>query len=188
MKARALSTFSRDIPRSIAPGRRARIPVHPADRMRGTLVRAISSAEATAVPARRTGRTYLRRRQVGAHPRPPRRDLCIESVGTVPADAYEGTRTRMHRTGWLPLVIAALLALPGAASAQSQSQLSPSQESAVPIPPGQIDAAIARIDGLAGDLMQRTGVPGMAIAVVHDDKVVYAKGFGVRKVGSPGRV
>src|SRR5829696_4284064 len=94
----------------------------------------------------------------------------------------------MHRTGWLLLVIAALLALPGAASAQSQSQLSPSQESAVPIPPGQIDAAIARIDGLAGDLMQRTGVPGMAIAVVRDDKVVYAKGFGVRKVGSPGRV
>src|SRR4051794_16531320 len=72
------------------------------------------------------------------------------------------------------------LALPGAASAQQ----SPSQESAVPIPPGQIEAAVGRIDGLAEDLLQRTGVPGLAVAVVHDDQVVYAKGFGVRKVGT----
>jgi CubicO group peptidase (beta-lactamase class C family) len=76
------------------------------------------------------------------------------------------------------------LALPGAASAQQ----SPSQESAVPIPPGQIEAAVGRIDGLAEDLLQRTGVPGLAVAVVHDDKVVYAKGFGVRKVGTDERV
>src|SRR3954469_13777107 len=76
------------------------------------------------------------------------------------------------------------LALPSAASAQQ----SPSQESAVPIPPGQIEAAVGRIDGLADDLLQRTGVPGLAVAGVHDDKVVYAKGFGVRKVGTHERV
>src|SRR4051812_14012011 len=76
------------------------------------------------------------------------------------------------------------LALAGAASAQK----SPSQESAVPIPPGQIQVAVGRLDGLANDLLQRTGVPGLAVAVVHDDKVVYAKGFGVRKVGTDERV
>jgi CubicO group peptidase (beta-lactamase class C family) len=82
------------------------------------------------------------------------------------------------------LVAAGVLALPGAASAQQ----SPSQESAVPIPPGQIDAAIGQLDGLADGLMRQTGVPGLAVAVVHDDKVVYAKGFGVRKVGTDERV
>src|SRR5215217_1728564 len=38
---------------------------------------------------------------------------------------------------------AVVLALPGATSAQQ----SPSQESAVPIPPGQIEAAVGRLDG-----------------------------------------
>lgn len=36
--------------------------------------------------------------------------------------------------------------------------------------------------------MRRTGVPGLAVAVVHDDKVVYLKGYGVRKVGTNQRV
>jgi len=79
---------------------------------------------------------------------------------------------------------AVVLALPGAASAQQ----SPSQESAVPIPPGQIEGAVGRRDGLADDLLRRTGVPGIAVAVVHDDKVVYTKGFGVRKAGTDERV
>jgi CubicO group peptidase (beta-lactamase class C family) len=88
--------------------------------------------------------------------------------------------------GRLPaaVIAAVVLALPGAASAQQ----SPSQESAVPIPPGQIEAAVRRLDGLADGLLRRTGVPGLAVAVVHDDKVVYAKGFGVRKVGTDERV
>jgi CubicO group peptidase (beta-lactamase class C family) len=81
------------------------------------------------------------------------------------------------------LVACASLAFSGAAAAQS-----PGEESAVPVPPGQIDAAVGQLDGLANGLLARTGVPGMAVAVVHDDKVVYAKGFGVRKVGTNQRV
>ena len=34
-------------------------------------------------------------------------------------------------------------------------------------------------------LRQQIGVPGMAIAIVEDDKVTFAKGFGVRKLGAP---
>jgi CubicO group peptidase (beta-lactamase class C family) len=34
-------------------------------------------------------------------------------------------------------------------------------------------------------LRQKIGVPGMAIAIVEDDKVTFAKGFGIRKLGSP---
>ncbi len=65
---------------------------------------------------------------------------------------------------------------------------SPSSASAVSIPPGQIAAAVEQLDGVARDLLTRTGVPGMAIAVVHDDKVVFVKGFGVRSLADPAPV
>lgn len=34
-------------------------------------------------------------------------------------------------------------------------------------------------------LRKQVGVPGMAVAIVENDKVTFAKGFGVRKLGSP---
>ncbi|MDM0085069.1 serine hydrolase [Variovorax sp. J31P179] len=61
---------------------------------------------------------------------------------------------------------------------------SPAQDVAVAIPPGQVDAAIAKLDDLAADIMHRSNIPGMAVAVVKDGKTVYAKGFGVRRMGS----
>lgn len=57
--------------------------------------------------------------------------------------------------------------------------------SAVPIPDGQIERAIDRLDALAAAVMKKSGVPGLAVAVVRDGRTVYAKGFGVRKVGAP---
>jgi CubicO group peptidase (beta-lactamase class C family) len=75
------------------------------------------------------------------------------------------------------------------ADATFQGQFVPPNEvSAVPIPPGQIDQAIASLDGLAADIMAHTGIPGMAIAVVRGGKTVYAKGFGVRQAGLPAPV
>lgn len=58
----------------------------------------------------------------------------------------------------------------------------PPAVSDVEISQGQIDKAVGSIDATAKDLLKRTGVPGLAVAVVHDDKVVYSKGFGVRDV------
>ena len=46
----------------------------------------------------------------------------------------------------------------------------------------QVDAALSEIDGLVGAEMERSGVPGVAVAVVYDDEVVFAEGYGVRKV------
>ena len=54
-----------------------------------------------------------------------------------------------------------------------------------PIPEAQITAAIDKVDGIAQDVMSHSGVPGMAVAVVHGGKVVFAKGYGVREVGKP---
>jgi len=48
----------------------------------------------------------------------------------------------------LAALLALVLVLPAAALAQS-SQPSPAEESAVPIPPGQIDAAVGQLDALA---------------------------------------
>ncbi len=52
----------------------------------------------------------------------------------------------------------------------------------MPLPENAVDNAVAKLDGIADDLMKKSGIPGMAVAVVHGGKTVYAKGFGVRDV------
>jgi CubicO group peptidase (beta-lactamase class C family) len=64
----------------------------------------------------------------------------------------------------------------------------PSAASAITVTPADVSQAIAALDAIAHDLQRRSGVPGIAIAVVHDDRVVYLKGFGVRKAGTNQRV
>ena len=58
----------------------------------------------------------------------------------------------------------------------------------MPLPDDAIGNAVARLDGLATELMQSSGIPGMAVAVVHAGKTLYAKGFGVRDASSPDKV
>jgi CubicO group peptidase (beta-lactamase class C family) len=55
---------------------------------------------------------------------------------------------------------------------------------AMDLPPNAVENAVAKVDGLAEDLMKKSGIPGMAVAVVHEGKTVYAKGFGVKDVRS----
>jgi CubicO group peptidase (beta-lactamase class C family) len=84
----------------------------------------------------------------------------------------------------------ALLALTGCRPAPrvsspppSPSPLSdapPNEVSGLQIPAGRIDDAVSKVDGLVNDLMKNTGIPGMAVAVVHGGKTMYAKGFGVK--------
>ncbi|MEJ8645020.1 serine hydrolase domain-containing protein [Streptomyces sp. MS1.HAVA.3] len=51
-----------------------------------------------------------------------------------------------------------------------------------------VDKAVARLDRTVADMMRRTGVPGVSVAVVHDDEVVHLKGFGVRRTGQSAAV
>ena len=51
---------------------------------------------------------------------------------------------------------------------------------AMPLPENAVADAVGALDGMAEDLMTKSGIPGMAVAVVHDGKTVYAKGFGVK--------
>ncbi len=85
--------------------------------------------------------------------------------------------------------IAVCAALAAAAHGQAPSPSAPpSSTSAVSVPPGQVAAAVGQLDGIARDLLSRTGVPGMAIAVVHEDRIVFAQGFGVRSLADPAPV
>ena len=58
----------------------------------------------------------------------------------------------------------------------------------VPLPDNAVENAVARLDGIADELMKKTGIPGMAVAVVHGGKTVYAKGFGVRDIKAGDKV
>ena len=62
----------------------------------------------------------------------------------------------------LPLALIGLLFCPGAARAQK-----------------------AAIDELARTAMKQWQIPGLALVVVHNDKIVYREGFGVRTLGKP---
>lgn len=64
----------------------------------------------------------------------------------------------------------------------AQSELPPPLVPAMPLPENAVDNAVAKLDGIAEDLMRKSGIPGMAVAVVHGGETVYAKGFGVRDV------
>jgi CubicO group peptidase (beta-lactamase class C family) len=68
------------------------------------------------------------------------------------------------------------------------ARLDPSAFSDVPIPEGRVEAAVDQLDAMAEAALETTGVPGMAIAVVHRDRVVYLKGFGRRSLDGEGRV
>ncbi len=47
---------------------------------------------------------------------------------------------------------------------------------------------LAGLDAYIEDAMHDWGVPGLAIAIVKNDSVVFAKGYGVREVGKPDKV
>ncbi|MGY1706221.1 serine hydrolase [Geodermatophilus sp. SYSU D00697] len=109
-----------------------------------------------------------------------------------------GTRDRSrrprHRAGSAAAVVA-MTALTAACAAAggpvgapaASTTLPPAPPAAVPplLTQDQVDTAVAALDGLVTDAMDRTGVPGVAVAVVHRDRVVHAEGFGVREVGRP---
>src|SRR6266540_434213 len=48
----------------------------------------------------------------------------------------------------------------------------------------QVDNAIREVEKLAQKQIQENALPGLAIAVVFQDKIAYAKGFGVRDVNT----
>lgn len=98
------------------------------------------------------------------------------------------TLPRLPMLRFLMCAVAASSAGATQAAALANPAVPPNETPGVPIPPGQIDAAVARLDELAKAMKERTGIPGMAIAVVHDGRKVFAKGYGVRNMDETGDV
>jgi CubicO group peptidase (beta-lactamase class C family) len=73
-------------------------------------------------------------------------------------------------------------------AAPTLSDVPPPLVPAMPLPENAVDNAVAKLDGMAEDLMTKSGIPGMAVAVVHGGKTVYAKGFGVKDVRNGDKV
>ncbi|RFU21655.1 serine hydrolase [Geodermatophilus marinus] len=117
-------------------------------------------------------------------------------------DPRRPPRPRLLRSAGAAAVVAAVAASTavwaavGAVAAPAEPTVPPGSTlptaPPVQVPPlltqQQVDSAVAALDGLVADAMERTGVPGVAVAVVHRDRVVHAEGHGVREVGEPGAV
>jgi CubicO group peptidase (beta-lactamase class C family) len=78
------------------------------------------------------------------------------------------------RLVFLTKILALILAAPFCAKAREKSHLASEQ----------VTHAIQELEKLAQKQIQENALPGLAIAVVFQDKVVYAKGFGVRDVNT----
>ena len=82
----------------------------------------------------------------------------------------------MRIVRWVALigVLSLILLAPVSAHAQEKSHVTSAQ----------VDNAIQEVEKFAQKQIQENALPGLAIAVVFQDKVVYAKGFGVRDVNT----
>jgi CubicO group peptidase (beta-lactamase class C family) len=80
----------------------------------------------------------------------------------------------INRSIFLAQTLALILATPFCINAQEKSQVTSEA----------VTHAIQELEKLAQKQIQENVVPGIAIAVVFQDKAVYAKGFGVRDVNT----
>jgi CubicO group peptidase (beta-lactamase class C family) len=81
---------------------------------------------------------------------------------------------------WISRVCAATLSV-AAVAAPALSQPSISSKPALAISPDKIDRTVAAA-------MLAFQVPGVAVGIVKDGKLIFSKGYGVREVGKPGRI
>jgi CubicO group peptidase (beta-lactamase class C family) len=97
----------------------------------------------------------------------------------VPAGSSVGPRVSRQATAvWLQLVMAALCIVnsPSGSQAAAATHSQPPMEARVRALRPALEAYLARG-------MKAFDVPGLAIGIVAGDKLVYAKGFGVRSKG-----
>ncbi|MGK3940000.1 serine hydrolase [Streptomyces caeruleatus] len=105
-----------------------------------------------------------------------------------------GCRRPLHSAAALGMVATLAVACTGSDAGTSIAGRAAIATSPLPTaPPAQppsrisradVETAVKQLDDVVRDTMRRTGVPGVAVGVVHDDEVVYLKGFGVRKAGA----
>ncbi|MET9438856.1 serine hydrolase [Streptomyces sp. NPDC006551] len=86
------------------------------------------------------------------------------------------------------LLGAGLVALLGGAGLVAPSPSPPPPQPPARLDRADVDRAVGRLDEIVRKGMERTGVPGVSVAVVYQDEVVGLKGYGVREAGKAARV
>ncbi|MBC01013.1 MAG: serine hydrolase [Rhodobacteraceae bacterium] len=89
---------------------------------------------------------------------------------------------RRTSVGRLVAVVLAMAVTPAVHAQSVDAQAGPKAGEA------RIQAAIGGLDALARRTLAEFGLPGLAVAVVHQGKTVFAKGYGLRELGKPGKV
>ncbi|MFI5982806.1 serine hydrolase [Streptomyces sp. NPDC051555] len=101
----------------------------------------------------------------------------------------ERTRARTLGAAGAALLLATTLTTTATATTATAAEAATGPPQPKPsLTDAQVDKAVAGLDATITALMRRTGVPGVSVAVVRHDKVVYLKGFGVRRTGDPAKV
>ncbi len=90
------------------------------------------------------------------------------------------SRRRLVQTGGAG--IAAGIAMSGPAAIVSAQSGTPVAGTDRAVSTERVSDATARLESMIADALNATGVPGLAVAVVHNDEAVYTKGFGVKSV------
>lgn len=102
------------------------------------------------------------------------------------------SRTRRRLSACTAITFSITLVLSACSTSSSESPTSlaevPPSVPDAQIDRAEVDAAVDQLDGQVEKIMADTGAPGVAVAVVYQGEVLYAKGFGVKKVGEPGKV
>lgn len=97
--------------------------------------------------------------------------------------------TALARRATIVVLLTALTGCSGTAPHPEMAQVAPGQPpplvAALALPDNAVANAVTKLDGIADELMKSSGIPGMAVAVVHGGKTVYAKGFGVKDANKP---
>lgn len=98
---------------------------------------------------------------------------------------------RRRMTGAVAVAAAAALALAGCTASPPAASVvtakAPNGDT-VHFQKGSVTAAVDQLPGVVKKVMAASHVPGMAVAVVHDGKTLFAQGYGVRKVGDSAKI
>ncbi|MDQ3410667.1 MAG: serine hydrolase [Chloroflexota bacterium] len=113
--------------------------------------------------------------------------------GATPSSPRLNRRQALRTTGTGLALAAAAAGVSNRAIAQSAT---PAATPAAPLPdqmlgtvtPERAALAVSRVREYAEELLAQTGVPGLAVAVVYNDEVLLAEGFGVREIDNDERV
>ncbi|MDX2699565.1 serine hydrolase domain-containing protein, partial [Streptomyces ipomoeae] len=99
-------------------------------------------------------------------------------------------QTRPHRRSRTQVVtvLASLLVLGGAPYGVGTTSAAPPPQPPPQLSQDDVDRAVAALDSIVERGMKRSGVPGVAVAVVYKDEVVHLEGYGKRHIGQRGEV